>query len=276
MALFFTGVQVLIMSRAGGRGPVVRLLRPWRGYFYAAALLRWPWQRWPVSPRSRWWPATAQLGRGEPGHHGGRGHLRGDRRDQRGTVGGAFTWVGAIRQDLQKDAREQTLNGAERGQPPGSRRRWPRTRACTSSCSPRPGRPGILDERQRMAREIHDTLAQGLTGIITQLQAAEQAADARRAASALRRRRPSWPAKACPRPGGRSTRCALSRWRPDGCGDVLADVARRWSALHGVPAQVTTTGTARPMRPTPSSRCCGPRRRRWPTWPSTPRRPGSG
>ena len=27
-----------------------------------------------------------------------------------------------------------------------------------------------------MAREIHDTLAQGLTGIVTQLQAAEQAA----------------------------------------------------------------------------------------------------
>src|ERR1700744_1402912 len=37
---------------------------------------------------------------------------------------------------------------------------------------------GILDERQRMAREIHDTLAQGLTGIVTQLQAAEHAADA--------------------------------------------------------------------------------------------------
>ena len=36
---------------------------------------------------------------------------------------------------------------------------------------------GVVDERQRMAREIHDTLAQGLTGIITQLQAAEQAAD---------------------------------------------------------------------------------------------------
>lgn len=33
---------------------------------------------------------------------------------------------------------------------------------------------GVLDERQRMAREIHDTLAQGLTGIITQLQAVEQ------------------------------------------------------------------------------------------------------
>jgi len=36
---------------------------------------------------------------------------------------------------------------------------------------------GILDERQRMAREIHDTIAQGLTGIITQLEAANQAID---------------------------------------------------------------------------------------------------
>jgi signal transduction histidine kinase len=34
---------------------------------------------------------------------------------------------------------------------------------------------GVLEERQRMAREIHDTLAQGLTGIVTQLEAAELA-----------------------------------------------------------------------------------------------------
>ena len=33
---------------------------------------------------------------------------------------------------------------------------------------------GVLDERQRMAREIHDTIAQGLTGVITQLEAAQQ------------------------------------------------------------------------------------------------------
>lgn len=32
---------------------------------------------------------------------------------------------------------------------------------------------GVLAERQRMAREIHDTLAQGLAGILTQLEAAE-------------------------------------------------------------------------------------------------------
>ncbi|GAA4659856.1 sensor histidine kinase [Kineococcus glutinatus] len=32
---------------------------------------------------------------------------------------------------------------------------------------------GVLDERARLAREIHDTIAQGLTGIVAQLQAAE-------------------------------------------------------------------------------------------------------
>ena len=35
----------------------------------------------------------------------------------------------------------------------------------------------VLEERNRMAREIHDTLAQGFTGIIVQLEAAEQAMD---------------------------------------------------------------------------------------------------
>lgn len=35
---------------------------------------------------------------------------------------------------------------------------------------------GAQDERQRLAGEIHDTLAQGLAGIITQLQAAERSA----------------------------------------------------------------------------------------------------
>jgi PAS domain S-box-containing protein len=36
----------------------------------------------------------------------------------------------------------------------------------------------VLGERNRMAREIHDTLAQGFTGIILQLEAAEQAQEA--------------------------------------------------------------------------------------------------
>jgi Signal transduction histidine kinase len=33
----------------------------------------------------------------------------------------------------------------------------------------------ILEERNRMARDIHDTLAQGFTGVIVQLEAADDA-----------------------------------------------------------------------------------------------------
>jgi signal transduction histidine kinase len=37
------------------------------------------------------------------------------------------------------------------------------------------GQIAVMEERNRMAREIHDTLAQGFTGIVLQLEAAEQA-----------------------------------------------------------------------------------------------------
>jgi signal transduction histidine kinase len=107
---------------------------------------------------------------------------------------------------------------------------------------------GVLDERQRMAREIHDTLAQGLTGIITQLQAAEQAADdlaawRRHFAAATRLARESLS----------EARRSVEALRPEALetarlSDALAEVAKRWSALHGIPVQVTTTGDARPMQ----------------------------
>jgi signal transduction histidine kinase len=38
------------------------------------------------------------------------------------------------------------------------------------------GRAAVLEERERMARDMHDTLAQGFTGVIIQLEAAQQAA----------------------------------------------------------------------------------------------------
>ena len=108
---------------------------------------------------------------------------------------------------------------------------------------------GVLDERQRMAREIHDTLAQGLTGIITQLQAAEQAADdpagwRRHFEAATRLARESLSE------ARRSVEALRSESLETGrLSEALADVAGRWSTLHGIPAQVTTTGTARPMSP---------------------------
>ena len=45
---------------------------------------------------------------------------------------------------------------------------------------------GVSDERRRLAAEIHDTIAQGLTGIITQLQAADDSEHVRRATELAR------------------------------------------------------------------------------------------
>jgi signal transduction histidine kinase len=104
---------------------------------------------------------------------------------------------------------------------------------------------GVLDERQRMAREIHDTLAQGLTGIVTQLQAAEQADDWHRNVTA---------AIDLARESLTEARRSVHALRPEPLatarlGEAVADVATRWSARHAVPVQVTTTGTPRPMPP---------------------------
>jgi signal transduction histidine kinase len=108
---------------------------------------------------------------------------------------------------------------------------------------------GIADERSRMAREIHDTLAQGLTGIITQLQAAEQAAD--QPAEWSRHVRT---ASALARESLTEARRSVRAMQPSALEEAplpeaLAEVAKRWSELHGVPAELTTTGTVRPMHP---------------------------
>jgi signal transduction histidine kinase len=109
---------------------------------------------------------------------------------------------------------------------------------------------GVLDERQRMARELHDTLAQGLAGIITQLEAVEQAGneragDARRHLDAARR---------LARESLSAARRSVHAMRPEQLEaarlpEALTGEAQRWSALHGVRADVTTTGAARPLRP---------------------------
>jgi signal transduction histidine kinase len=103
---------------------------------------------------------------------------------------------------------------------------------------------GMLDERQRMAREIHDTLAQGLIGIITQLQAAEQAGAGwhRHVTTATTLARESLS----------EARRSVAALRPESLegarlSEALAVVAERWSAVNGI--AVTTTGTPRPLAP---------------------------
>jgi signal transduction histidine kinase len=108
---------------------------------------------------------------------------------------------------------------------------------------------GILDERRRMAREIHDTLAQGLTGIVTQLQAAEQGAD-----DPVRWRRHVTAATGLAREGLAEARRSVHALRPElletgRLSEALADVAERWSGLNGIHVQVTTTGAVRPVQP---------------------------
>jgi signal transduction histidine kinase len=108
---------------------------------------------------------------------------------------------------------------------------------------------GILDERRRMAREIHDTLAQGLTGIVTQLQATERAAD-----DPVRWRRHLTAATGLARESLTEARRSVHALRPEPLetarlSDALASVADRWSTLNGIPVQVTTTGTGRPVQP---------------------------
>jgi signal transduction histidine kinase len=108
---------------------------------------------------------------------------------------------------------------------------------------------GVQDERQRMAREIHDTLAQGLAGIITQLQAAER----------TDRDDPAWrrhatAATTLARESLSEARRSVQALRPESLEsarlpEALSDVVARWSSLHDVPVQVTTTGEPRPMHP---------------------------
>ncbi len=96
---------------------------------------------------------------------------------------------------------------------------------------------GMLDERARMAREIHDTIAHGLTGIVTQLEAAEHAEDRpesrqRHVANAIRLARDSLS----------EARRSVEASRPeilDGATleEALSDVATRWSTLSGVPGR---------------------------------------
>lgn len=106
---------------------------------------------------------------------------------------------------------------------------------------------GVLDERQRMAREIHDTFAQSLAGVLTQLQAAEQtppesSARERHLASAMQMARTSL-AEARRTVHAVEPEVLAGTNLPDAIGDVVG----RWSEANRVYAALTTTGDPRPM-----------------------------
>src|ERR687894_52043 len=103
---------------------------------------------------------------------------------------------------------------------------------------------GVLRERQRMAHEIHDTLAQGFTSIVMNLEAAEGVIPSNldRAQHHLDQ------ARLTARESLTEARRLVWALRPEALEsaslpDALGHLARRWSDESGIWAGVTTTGT---------------------------------
>ena len=108
---------------------------------------------------------------------------------------------------------------------------------------------GILDERQRMAREIHDTIAQSLTGVVTQLEAVQHSWS-----DEAEMRRHIENASHLAREGLTEARRSVQAMRPSPLDDsrlpeALSDVTEQWSEIAGVDAVVVTVGDRQPLRP---------------------------
>jgi len=101
---------------------------------------------------------------------------------------------------------------------------------------------GVNDERRRLAAEIHDTIAQGLAGIITQLQAATDSADPAVARDHVER------AAALARHSLGEARRSVQDLAPealehDTLPEALKNIVATWSESTGVRAEFTVTGT---------------------------------
>ncbi|MFG2552691.1 sensor histidine kinase [Streptomyces sp. NPDC048581] len=101
---------------------------------------------------------------------------------------------------------------------------------------------GVADERRRLAAEIHDTLAQGLTGIIAQLQVVANAPDLPTARIHLDR------AASLARHSLGEARRSVHNLAPvalehDGLPQALKSTVAEWTERTGVRAEFTVTGT---------------------------------
>lgn len=106
---------------------------------------------------------------------------------------------------------------------------------------------GVQDERERLAREIHDTLAQGLAGILTQLQGAQETLED---PNTTRRRLDL--AVGLARDGLVEARRSVHAVGPallarSHLPAAVEDAARRWSREHGIDAEASVVGDPRPL-----------------------------
>ncbi len=110
-------------------------------------------------------------------------------------------------------------------------------------------RAGVLAERQRLAHEIHDTLAQGFISIIMHLETAEQALPTTNDAAHQIQQ-----AKETARHNLQQARRVVADLRPeslenDSLPAALERTVQRWSQQHNIPATMHTTGTPLPLHP---------------------------
>lgn len=108
---------------------------------------------------------------------------------------------------------------------------------------------GIQDERERLARDIHDTLAQGFAGIITQLQAAQRPASApdERTDHVIQALRLA-------RTGLTEARRSVQALAPQELGsahlpEAIRTLTERWAENERIAAHVEVTGTREPLSP---------------------------
>lgn len=111
-------------------------------------------------------------------------------------------------------------------------------------------RRGILEERQRLAREIHDTLTQGFTSIVLHLEAADQALSGD--PDTLKKHMDR--AKETARNSLDQARRVVHDLRPDlleqfSLPDALKRVTDRWSEVTDIKATVSITGDLIPLHP---------------------------
>lgn len=102
---------------------------------------------------------------------------------------------------------------------------------------------GVRDERERLAREIHDTIAQSLAGVVAQLQAAEGSADAQD----VRRRvaRATEMARTALVEARRSVQDLTPAELADASlADALSRLVTSWCDDHGVEASFVVVGDA--------------------------------
>jgi signal transduction histidine kinase len=102
---------------------------------------------------------------------------------------------------------------------------------------------GIADERRRLAAEIHDTIAQGLTGIIAQLQVVANTTDPATVTEHVGR------ATELARHSLGEARRSVQNLAPaglsyDGLPEALRKAVDQWAERTGVPAELTVTGAA--------------------------------